>query len=224
MKLSQDTITVLKNFATINKSIMIDPGNALSTTLEFHQSVMAYAEVSETFDTSFPIFDLHQFLNIFAMFEDPDLRMVEGRKAIISEGKSVVNYTFAESHMIKTRMPTDIKPQRTVASFEMKAHQLSSLIKAAAIMQLNDILVEGKNGKITIGALNANNSSSNTYKIEVGETDASFYALYQFANFRQLIRDYKVTITPVFAKFDAIDDKLPKTLSYWIAANQGSKF
>ena len=61
MKLSKETLSVLKNFATINGNILIKTGNRLST-ISAQKNVMASTTVSENFDSDFGIYDLNEFL------------------------------------------------------------------------------------------------------------------------------------------------------------------
>ena len=52
MKLSKQTINILRNFAGINTNLYISPGNTLMT-VAANKTAFAVAEVEETFDTAF---------------------------------------------------------------------------------------------------------------------------------------------------------------------------
>ena len=68
--ITPQTVEVLKNFCTINKSIVIKPGNTIST-LSINKNILAIAEVEEQFDSQISIYDLGQFLGgIFRSTED----------------------------------------------------------------------------------------------------------------------------------------------------------
>ncbi len=54
MKISNDTIEVLKNFAGINTNILIREGSSLST-ISTGKNIFAKAEVKETFPKEFAI-------------------------------------------------------------------------------------------------------------------------------------------------------------------------
>ena len=51
MKLSPDTMNILKNFTGINESIFVKPGNVLET-ISKKKNILARAEVAESFPTS----------------------------------------------------------------------------------------------------------------------------------------------------------------------------
>ena len=72
MKLSSDTITVLKNFSTINQNLQIGKGSSIST-MSAMKNIVAKAEVKEKFVREFAIYDLNEFLSALSLFEKPDL-------------------------------------------------------------------------------------------------------------------------------------------------------
>ena len=62
MKLSDSTLTVLKNFAGINNSILVKQGSKLRT-ISVAKNILAEADISEDFPKDVAIYDLNQFLN-----------------------------------------------------------------------------------------------------------------------------------------------------------------
>ena len=58
MKLSNETLTVLKNFAGINQSILVRKGNKLRT-ISVMKNILAEAEITEEFPKDFGIYDLN---------------------------------------------------------------------------------------------------------------------------------------------------------------------
>ena len=58
MKLSNNTISVLKNFASINQNLVIKEGNEI-TTMSAMKNIVAKAEVEETFTYEVAIYDLN---------------------------------------------------------------------------------------------------------------------------------------------------------------------
>jgi len=221
MKFTPDTLTLLKNFSTINESIVIDPGNQISTRAP-NKTVFAVAEVVEDFKDELAIYNLPQFLNIFTMFKDASLDTSNGRQASIREGKKVVRYTFAEPSLI-VKAPKGIKEPEAVTTFELKAEELQTWLKMAAVMGLPDLYIKGDGSHLFIGATDEESPSSNTYNFEIGETDKIFSAFFKIETFKQLTRDYRVIVTERFAKFESID-KSSLNVSYWIAVQLNSRF
>ena len=72
MKLSDNTLNILKNFAGINNSILVKQGNKLRT-ISMAKNILAEADISEEFPRDFAIYDLNQFLNGLSLHQDPDL-------------------------------------------------------------------------------------------------------------------------------------------------------
>jgi len=72
MKLSDNTLNVLKNFAGINNSILVKEGNKLRT-ISVAKNILAEANITEEFPRDVAIYDLNQFLNGLSLHADPDL-------------------------------------------------------------------------------------------------------------------------------------------------------
>ena len=86
MKLSEKTLTVLKNFAGINNSILVKEGNQLRT-ISVAKNILAEANIDEEFPRQFGVYDLNQFLNGLSLHQDPDLDFTEESYLNIREGK-----------------------------------------------------------------------------------------------------------------------------------------
>ena len=61
--ISKETIDLLQNFSTINKSIVIKPGNQIET-LSLNKNILAKAKVQETFDRDMAIYDLPSLISL----------------------------------------------------------------------------------------------------------------------------------------------------------------
>jgi hypothetical protein len=107
MKLSAETLTVLRNFASINQSILLKPGKTLAT-ISPQKTVMAKATVEDEFPVQAGIYDLSKFLSVHSLYEDPDLQFSENFLAFV-EGKSRAKYVYADPSMIITPPEKDVK-------------------------------------------------------------------------------------------------------------------
>ena len=101
MKLSDNTLTVLKNFAGINNSILVKEGKRLRT-ISVAKNILAEAEVSEKFDSEFAIYDLPEFLRAVELFEKPALKFNGGSNVTIASpnNKQAIKYFFADKSVI----------------------------------------------------------------------------------------------------------------------------
>ena len=90
MKLSKDTLTLFKNFSTINSNLSLKPGQGI-TTISAHRNIMAEAHIAESIPVEFGIYDLNEFLGAMSLFESPDLEFTD-KYVTIKEGKNGIRY------------------------------------------------------------------------------------------------------------------------------------
>jgi hypothetical protein len=221
MKLSPVTIAVLKNFSTINPSIHIQPGNRLVGIEQTERTVIGIAEVPDEFPTDIKIYNLTELINILTMFKDPSLDF--GPKQLtIKEGNQVVRYTYAALNKIPSFDKSRPHP-KPVLSFDLRADQLANLTKSATLLGLPHIVIEGNGKKITMTATKRDDASSNKYVLDVGDTSHTFKCYYLIENFKQIVRDYRVSMCEnCVSSYEATDDKEPTSLKYFIMAQEGS--
>ena len=210
MKLSDKTIQILKNFATINQSILVCPGNILKTVTPL-KTVVAQATVAETFEQEFAIYELPRFLGTISLFSDPEFTFQE-KYVTISSGKQRVNYTYADASMITTPPSKNINFPDTEVEFTITAEQLSTISKAGAVLQMPEIAVVGEDGVISIRAIDSKNSTADVFSLDVGECDKDFRVIFRPENMKLIPADYKVSLTTVgISRFES------DNLTYWIA-------
>ena len=210
MKLSDKTIQILKNFATINQSILVRPGNVLKTITPL-KTILAQATVAETFGQEFAIYELPRFLGTISLFSDPEFTFQE-KFVTISSGKQRVNYTYADASMIMTPPSKDISFPDTEVEFTITADQLSTISKAGAVLQMPEIAVVGEDGLISIRAIDSKNSSADVFSLDVGECDKDFKVIFRPENLKLIPSDYKVSLTTAgICRFES------DNLTYWIA-------
>ena len=82
MIISDDTLNVLKNFASINPNLVIKPGQKLKTISEA-KTIMASADIVEDFPLEFGVYDLNEFLSVYSLIEAPMLDF-EDKSVLIS--------------------------------------------------------------------------------------------------------------------------------------------
>lgn len=173
MKLSKSTLAVLSNFASINQNILIKTGNVLSTRT-VAKNIYVEATVEDEFEQEFGVYALPEFLGIVGLFSDPTFELSKN-SVTISQGKNKVQYLFASPDVLDYP-DKPIKMPATDASFELSEENLKSLQKAGAVLSATDLLISGDGELITCTVLDPKNPSSNTFTVEVGETDRVFSA------------------------------------------------
>ena len=138
MKLSDKTLTVLKNFAGINNSILVKQGNQLRT-MSVAKNFLAHADIDEEFSRQFGVYDLNQFLNGLSLHQDPDLDFTEESYLTIREGKRRVKYFYADPNVIISPPDKAITLPTEDVHFQLESTSLEKLLKAAAVYQLPDL-------------------------------------------------------------------------------------
>ena len=191
MKLSDKTLSLLKNFSTINQSILFKKGNRLRT-VSVMKNILAEASIEEEFPRDFGIYDLNQYLNGLSLHNDPELNFEADNYVVIKEGRSRSKYFFADPSVIITPPEDSITLPTEDVSFELSTDQLDKLLKAAAIYQLPDLSVEGGDGVVKVLIRDKKNDTSNDYSVVVGETDSTFSFNFKVENIKILPGTYDV--------------------------------
>lgn len=194
MKLSNETLTVLKNFAGINQSILVRKGNKLRT-MSVMKTVLAEATVNEEFEKEFAIYDLNQFLNGISLHEDPELDFQDDKYVVIREGKRRVKYFFADPQVIVSPPEKEISLPSQDVCFQLEHSQYDKIKKAAAVYQLEDLSVIGEAGVIRLVVRDKRNATSNEYSIIVGETDKEFIFNFKVENLKIIPASYDVVLS-----------------------------
>ena len=194
MKLSDKTISVLKNFSSINQSILFKEGNKLRT-ISVMKNILAEATVNEEFAKDFGIYDLNQFLNGLSLHSSPELDFANDGYVVIREGKSRSKYFFADPNVIVTPPEKAINLPTEDVCFVLTSQQLEKLKKAASIYQLPDISAVGEAGVIKLVARDKKNDTSNDFSIIVGETETEFVFNFKEENLKIVPGNYDVVVS-----------------------------
>lgn len=214
MKLSETTVNILKNFSTINPSILFKPGNNIST-VSPTKTMMATVSVDETFEVQAGIYELPKFIGVLSLFDEPDLSF-SSTKVYIKSGHRSLSYTCASPEMIIAPSKDIVMPP-SAFEFTLPETELTKLNRASSVLQLPDIVIEtDDDNNIIMAATNLKNPTSDSYKVEVSVNSVADYvkgAVIKAEYLSKLMpRDYVVTITDKnICKFET--DKL----TYYIA-------
>jgi len=220
MKLSDKTISLLKNFSSINQSILFKEGNKLRT-ISVMKNILAEATVSEDFTKDFGVYDLNQFLNGLSLYQNPELDFNNDGYVVMKEGKSRSKYFFADPNVIVSPPDKDISLPSEDVRFEVSTDQLDKLLKASSIYQSPDLSAIGENGVIKLVVRDKKNDTSNVYSVIVGETDKEFCFNFKVENIKILPGTYEVVVSQkLLSRFTAKSSDL----TYYIAMEPDSTF
>ena len=220
MKLSDSTLTLLKNFSNINQSILFKQGKSLRT-ISVMKNILAEATINEELPKDFGIYDLNQFLNGLSLHNNPDLDFENDNFVVIKEGRSRSKYFFADPNVIVKPPEKSIELPTEDVSFELKTEQLDKLLKAAGIYQLPDLAVIGENGVVKLVVRDKKNDTSNDFSVVVGETEGNFVFNFKVENIKLIPGSYDVVVSQkLLSKFTCREHDL----TYYIALEPDSTY
>ena len=194
--LSKPTLEILKNFCSINKSLVINPGNKLST-LSINKNILVYADVEESFDSQLSIYDLGVFLGGLSLFEQPSIDTSRDNYVTVSDtkGRSKTKFFYADPDIITQPPEKEINLPSEDVKFRLESTALQQLQRAASVYQLPDLCLFGDGEKMNLCLTDKKNDTSNTYSIEVGKSDDEFCYCFKVENLKLLLGDYNVTLS-----------------------------
>ena len=220
MKLSESTLSLLKNFSTINQSILFKQGSRLRT-ISVMKNILAEATINEEFPKDFGIYDLNQYLNGLALHNNPELNFEADNYVVIKEGRSRSKYFFADPSVIITPPDKSIDLPSEDVTFDLSTDQLDKLLKAASIYQLPDLSVVGGDGVVKVLVRDKKNDTSNDFSIVVGETESTFSFNFKVENIKILPGTYSVVVSQkLLSRFTNKN----QDLIYYIALEPDSTF
>ena len=182
---------------------------------------MSRANVEEAFPRTFAIYDLSEFLSGLSLFDNPDFYFENDNYVVIKDSKCQSRYFFADPSTIVQPPENTVELPSKDVCFTVAWSDISNIIKAAAIYQIEDLAVVGDGQTVKLVVRDKKNDTSNSYAVKVGVTDKEFCFNFKVENLKLLPGDYEVTISKQNASLfrDANRD-----LEYLIALEPDSKY
>lgn len=197
MKLSKETLKILKNFSSLNSNLLVKGGKTINT-ITPAKNVVAVATVEEDFPLEFGIWDMGKFLGTISLFEEPEFAFGEKSVTISGKGEGKVSYFYSEPSLLTT-LKKDINMPEVAIDFDFTEKNFSDILKAASVLQLPDLCIRSnsKEGTIELVVMDKKSSTTNNYKVVVGNNpnpDDAFEFYYKIENLRLLPGDYTVSV------------------------------
>ena len=223
MKLSEHTVDVLKNFATINQNLVIKEGSTL-TTMSAMKNIVAKADVEESFDKEVAIYDLNEFLASISLFTSPILEFNDGFVTIKEENspKNSLKYFYSDPSVVTSPNKTITMPSKEV-EFTLNGENLNKLKRAAGVIQAPDLVLEKKDADVFLTVKDKKNDTANTFSIDVDtKTEGSnFKFFYKVENLKVMEGNYDVEIS---SKNISHLKSTNKDVEYWVALEPESSY
>ena len=227
MNLSNETVSVLKNFSTINQNLVIKKGSNIST-MSAMKNIIASAEVKENFPVDFAIYDLNEFLAALSLFEKPDLDFHDDFVVMTengSTGKSL-KYWYSDPSVVTSPTKEITMPESEV-SFTLENNMLVNVQKAAAVIGAPDMALEAMSvGKALLKVTDKKNSTANDYAVGVDVTnedgkDLPYKFWFKVENLKLLSGSYNVAVSSRNISHFVNSNV---NIYYWIALEPESKY
>ena len=219
MYLSTETIQVLKNFSTINQSILIKKGKLIRS-MSVMKNILAQAHIQEEFERDIAIYDLNQFLNCLSLIPGCEVKLKDN-SMLITDGTTSIDYRYSDPSVIGSPPEKELKLPSQDVCVVLTEEQIDKVKKAAAVLQIPDVSLIGDGNSMWFCVRDKKNSGSNSYKVHVGATESVFQFNMKVENLKLLGGDYDVVIS---AKNLAHFLHHSQPIDYYIALEPDSTF
>jgi len=223
MKLSNETLSVLKNFASINQSILFKPGKTIRT-ISAHKNILAEAVVTEEIPKEFGVYDLNNFLSVLSLHREEPVIDFDEANVLISglQGRSKIKYRFCSPGMIVAAPDKNLELNNPEIKFDLSAEDFDWILRAANVLSSPHIAIESDGSKVYVAAFDMQNDAAHTESLEVAKGNNDKYKmLFKTENMKMLAGGYAVTIS---SKGIAHFKHKTVNIQYWIATEAGSKY
>jgi hypothetical protein len=224
MKLSGETLSVLKNFGTINKGIFFKQGKTLKT-VSSHKNILAEVTIKEEIPADFGVYDLNNFLSVVSLHkDDPSFEFDEKHVVIVgNKGRSKIKYRFCEPTMIVTPPEKQFVMPEAEIKFTFSSEDFDWVLRAASVLSSPHIAIESDGKKVSIVTLDLQNDAAHTDALEIAEGNGNkFKMIFKTENLTKVLPGvYEVAIS---SKGVSHFKNKNVPLQYYISTEAGSKF
>lgn len=219
MNFSNETIEILKNFSTINPSIVFEPGNVLKT-MSANRTVIGEATIKETIPTRFAIYELNKFLSAASLFENPTFNF-DVKHVDISDDNQHIKYSYMEPSLITSpyTISKQFTPPTPDVSVSLTTQELLTLNKSLAILALPEAAIVGDGSKIFIKGVSSKGTTNDAYVAEIGKTDKKFSVFLKKEHLNFLPKAYTIGVS-----FKGLTTWQAENITYYVATEANSKY
>ena len=224
MKLSEHTISVLKNFASINQNLVIREGSELQT-MSAIKNIVARSGVEENFPKEMAIYDLNEFLAALSLFSSPVLEFDDQYVTIKEESNPTnsLKYLYSAPSVVQSPSKTITMPSEDI-TFELSSGDLSKMKRASAVIGAPDMVLENTDEpfKSILNAIDKKNDTANNYSLDISTNgDGQFKFYFKVENLKLMDGSYDVSVSSRnISNFKSKNSDV----EYWIALEPESTY
>ena len=222
MQLTENVQQVLKNFASINPNIVVEPGNVVRTLAE-GKNIFGKATIDVDFPIKFGVYDLNQFIGVLGLVDNPELTFEDTHVNVgDSVGRSKIRYFFTDTDHLTSPQKDIVMPSAEV-TLNIGNDTLNKIKRAASALGHSELSIKANNGSISLTIFDSGNTTSNTFSIDVdGEYQSEdFNFIISIGNLKLLPGDYKVSIS---SKLISHFVNTTVDAEYWFALEKSSTY
>ena len=223
MQISTATLDVLRNFADINDSILITPGDRL---VSFHNSgtVLANAKIEDSFSDKFGIYDLRSFLALTSLIENPSLDTSNSDSHVVISGNgSKFKFFVADESMITVPPKPELELPTVDVEFKLEEETLKRVLRAAAVFILDTVQVYSEDGGLYFGVSDPKQKNSDSFSVRISDYDGpEIKLIVSISKLTLMSGTYKVGISHSTGQIMLQFTNLDRDLRYWTAPESDS--
>ena len=222
MQLNDETLAVLKNFASIQPNVVLNEGNVVKTIAEA-KNVMAVATLEQSFDKTVGIYNLDEFLSVLGLVDDPDLAFDDDFVTVKSgAGRSQVKYFYSDPSIL-TSPAKDIPMPDAEVKFTLDEATFKKVLRAAGALGHEKMTITATDGGVKLTVVDNTDATSNAFEIVVPGTcdSTAFTFVMNIANLKLIGGDYDVEVSSrLISKFT----NQSADICYYIALEKSSNY
>lgn len=222
MQLNENTMAVLKNFASIQSNVVLREGNVVKTIAEA-KNVMAVATLDQNFEREVGIYNLDEFLSVLSLVDTPELEFADDFVTVSdSSGRSKIKYFYSDLGIL-TSPAKDIPMPEAEVRFDLDEGSLNRIRRAAAALGHEKMTITATEGGVELTVVDNSDSTSNAFSIVVpGECDSTdFTFVMNISNLKLISGDYEVAVS---SRLISNFKNKASEVSYFIALEKSSTY
>lgn len=225
MKLSDNTLAVLKNFGGINSGIFLKKGKTIRT-VSSHKNILAKATIADEIPSDFGIYDLNEFLSVVSLHKNDLELQFDSKNIVISglKGRSKIKYRSCEPTMIVTPPEKELQMPDAEISFELSAEDFRWILDAANVLGSPQIAVQSDGEIVTINTIDLQNDAAHTesLQLDVEGSGNKYKMVFKTENLSKILMgSYSVKISSKgISQF--VNNNHP--IEYYVTTEVGSTF
>ena len=198
MKISQRTLSILKNYSWINNSLFIKAGSVLNINTK-EKNIISRCVVEEIFPVDFGISRLNDFLAAMSLFKECSIEFGKYSLTILQDNKQL-EYVYCSSNLIVDSLDLS-KLVIPAPEFEclLSGQDMTELIKTASGLNLPDLSIKSIDSTtVELFVTDLSTPSSNRFSIKLKDFTTkldSYTYSFKVEHLRFLPGDYTIKVS-----------------------------